>query len=129
MADFSKEFELDDLNDPVELVLMCDRDIDEAIEKAEELSDTQDADSVMDMLKEEGIIEADADLTDEDEAMMYDEDEDDAIDIADIVAQVYAEAFDTVDLVDMDEDDVIDTVIDADPKADNIDEVIDADMK
>lgn len=129
MADFSKEFELDDMNDPVELVLMCDRDIDEAIEKAEELSDTKDADSVMDMLKEEGIIEADVDLTDEDEAMMYDEDEDDAMDIADIDAQDYAEAFDTDDLEDMDEDDVIDTVIDADPKADNIDEVIDADMK
>ena len=128
MADFSKEFELDDLNDPVELVLMCDRDIDEAIEKAEELSDTQDADSVMDMLKEEGIIEADADLTDEDEAMMYDEDEDDAMDIADVDAMDYRDSFDVDEAEDIEEDDVIDTVIDSDPQADTED-ISDSDLR
>lgn len=128
MADFSKEFQYNDFDDPVDIVLMCDRDIDEAIEKAEEEIDSHDAESVMDMLKEQGVLEADVDLSDEDIDMIYDEDEDDAMDVADIDAQDYAEAWDIDELEDMEEDEEIDTVIDADPQAD-IEDYSDEDIR
>ena len=111
-----KEFQYDDFNDPVDLVLATDRDIDEAIERAEEAADSKDADSVIAMMKENGDLPCD--LTDEDEEMMYNEDEDDAMDIADVEAQDYREALDVDEEEDMEEDDVIDTVMDADPQAD-----------
>ena len=116
MSNFSKGFEWDDFNDPVDLVLATDKDIDEAIEKAEEMADSKDAESVIAMMQENGDLSCDLDEDDED--MMYNEDEDDAMDIADIDAQDYREAFDVDEEEDMEEDDVIDTVMDADPQAD-----------
>ena len=111
-----KEFQYDDFSDPVDLVLATDRDIDEAIERAEEAADSKDADSVIAMMQENGDLPCD--LTDEDEEMMYNEDEDDAMDIADVEAQDYREALDVDEEEDMEEDGVIDTVMDADPQAD-----------
>lgn len=124
--DLSKEFQFDDFDDPVDLVLSTDRDLDEAIEKAEEMSDSKDAESVVAMMQENGDL--DCDLTEEDENMMYDEDEDDAMDIADVDAQDYKESFDVDEALDMDEDDVIDTVIDTDPNA-PIEDIEDEDIR
>lgn len=124
--DLSKEFQLDDFDDPIDLVLSTDRDLDEAIEKAEEMSDSKDAESVVAMMQENGDL--DCDLTEEDENMMYDEDEDDAMDIADVDAQDYKESFDVDEALDMDEDDVIDTVIDTDPNA-PIEDIEDEDIR
>lgn len=121
-----KEFQYDDFSDPVDLVLATDRDIDEAIERAEEVADSKDAESVISMMQENGDLPCD--LTDEDEAMMYDEDEDDAMDIADIDAQDYRESFDVDEEEDMEEDDVIDTVMDADPQAD-VEDIEDEDIR
>lgn len=115
MAKFSQGFVLDDLEDPVDLVLSTDSDIDAAIEKAEELTDTTDADDLIKTMEEAGDLSSD--LTEDDEDMMYSEDEDDAMDIADVDAQDYREAFDVEEEEDMEEDDEIDTVIDADPDA------------
>lgn len=115
MAKFSQGFVLDDLEDPVDLVLSTDSDIDAAIEKAEELADTTDADDLIKTMEETGDLSSD--LTEDDEDMMYSEDEDDAMDIADVDAQDYREAFDVEEEEDMEEDDEIDTVIDADPDA------------
>lgn len=115
MAKFSQGFVLDDLEDPVDLVLSTDSDIDAAIEKAEELADTTDADDIIKTMEEAGDLSSD--LTEDDEDMMYSEDEDDAMDIADVDAQDYREAFDVEEEEDMEEDDEIDTVIDADPDA------------
>ena len=121
-----KEFQYDDFSDPVDLVLATDRDIDEAIERAEEVADSKDAESVISMMQENGDLPCD--LTDEDEAMMYDEDEDDAMDIADIDAQDYRESFDVDEEEDMEEDDVIDTVMDADPQVD-VEDIEDEDIR
>ena len=121
-----KEFQYDDFSDPVDLVLATDRDIDEAIERAEEAADSKDAESVISMMQENGDLPCD--LTDEDEAMMYDEDEDDAMNIADIDAQDYRESFDVDEEEDMEEDDVIDTVMDADPQAD-VEDIEDEDIR
>ena len=115
MAKFLQGFVLDDLEDPVDLVLSTDSDIDAAIEKAEELADTTDADDLIKTMEEAGDLSSD--LTEDDEDMMYSEDEDDAMDIADVDAQDYREAFDVEEEEDMEEDDEIDTVIDADPDA------------
>lgn len=115
MNKFSQGFVLDDLEDPIDLVLSTDADIDMAIEKAEELADTTDADDIIKTMEEAGDLSVN--LTEEDEDMMYDEDEDDAMDIADIDAQDYRESFDVEEEEDMEEDDEIDTVIDADPDA------------
>lgn len=115
MAKFSQGFVLDDLEDPVDLVLSTDSDIDAAIEKAEELADTTDADDLIKTMEEAGDLSSD--LTEDDEDMMYSEDEDDAMNIADVDAQDYREAFDVEEEEDMEEDDEIDTVIDADPDA------------
>ena len=108
MAKFSQGFVLDDLEDPVDLVLSTDSDIDAAIEKAEELADTTDADDLIKTMEEAGDLSSD--LTEDDEDMMYSEDEDDAMDIADVDAQDYREAFDVEEEEDMEEDDEIDTV-------------------
>ena len=121
-----KEFEYDDFDDAVDLVLATDKDIDEAIERAEEMADSKDADSVIAMMQENGDLSCD--LTEEDEKMMYDEDEDDAMDIADVDAQDYRESFDVDEEEDMEEDDVIDTVIDSDPQAD-IEDLDDSDLR
>lgn len=121
-----KEFQYDDFSDPVDLVLATDRDIDEAIERAEEAADSKDAESVISMMQENGDLPCD--LTDEDEDMMYNEDEDDAMDIADIDAQDYRESFDVDEEEDMEEDDVIDTVMDADPQAD-VEDIEDEDIR
>ena len=115
MAKFSQGFVLDDLEDPVDLVLSTDSDIDAAIEKAEEPADTTDADDLIKTMEEAGDLSSD--LTEDDEDMMYSEAEDDAMDIADVDAQDYREAFDVEEEEDMEEDDEIDTVIDADPDA------------
>ena len=126
MSNSSKGFEWDDFSDPVDLVLATDKDIDEAIEKAEEMADSKDAESVIAMMQENGDLSCD--LDEDDEAMMYNEDEDDAMDIADIDAQDYREAFDVDEEEDMEEDDVIDTVMDADPQAD-IENIEDEDIR
>lgn len=118
----NKEFEFDDFDDAVDLVLATDRTLDEAIEKAEEMCDEKDAESIINMMQENGDLCCD--LTDEDEDMMYDEDEDDAMDIADVDAMDYEEAFDVDEAEDIEEDEVIDTVIDSDPQAD-IDDIDD----
>ena len=117
MRKFSDDFAFDDFEDPVDLVLATDMDIDAAIERAEEKADTcLDCDDLIRTMEEAGDLSIE--LTDEDESMMYSEDEDDAMDIADIDAQDYREAFDVDEEEDMEEDDVIDTVMDADPQAD-----------
>lgn len=113
---FSKGFEYDDLDDPVDLVLATDMDINMAIEKAEEMADTMESDDLVKTMKENGDLCCEVD--EYEEAMMYDEDEDDAIDIADIDGQDYREAFDIEEEEDMEEDEEIDIVIDCDPEAD-----------
>ena len=126
MAKFSQGFILDDLEDPVDLVLCTDTDFDAAIEKAGEVADTYDVEDVIKTMEEAGDISAD--LTEEDEDMMYDEDEDDAMDIADIEAQDYREAFDVEEEEDMEEDEEIDTVIDADPSV-PLEDIEDEDLR
>ena len=117
MRKFSDDFAFDDFEDPVDLVLATDMDIDAAIERAEEKADTYlDCDDLIRTMEEAGDLSIE--LTDEDESMMYSEDEDDAMDIADIDAQDYRESFDVDELEDMEEDEEIDTVIDSDPTAD-----------
>lgn len=108
----SNEFILDDFNDPVDIVLSTDMNIDEAIERAEEKADTLDVEDIIKTMEESGDLSTD--LT-EDENVVYNEEEDDATDIADIDAQDYREASDTEEVEDMQEDEEIDTVIDADP--------------
>lgn len=110
---FSHEFEYDDFDDAVDLVLSCDSDIDAAIERAADRADETGEDDLVTCMKENGDVPFDDDI----EAMMYDEDEDDAIDIADIDAQDYREAYDLDEAMEDAEDQVIDTVIDADPQA------------
>ena len=70
----------------------------------------------------------DCDLTDDDLDMVYNEDEDDAMDIADAEGQDFIESFDVDEEEDMSEDDVIDTVIDSDPQAD-IEDIEDEDLR
>lgn len=111
---FSQEFEYDDFDDAVDLVLSCDSDVDEAIERAKERADETGEEDLVTCMKENGDVPFD----DEVEAMAYDEDEDDAIDIADVDAQDYREAYDMDEALEDAEDEVIDTVIDADPQAD-----------
>lgn len=126
MSNLEKEFEYDDFDDAVDLVLATDREIDEAIERAEEVADSKDAESVIAMMQENGDLSCD--LTEEDEELMYDEDEDDAMDIADVDAMDYRDSFDVDEAEDIEEDDVIDTVIDSDPQADTED-IIDSDLR
>lgn len=109
----SQEFEYDDFDDAVDLVLSCDSDIDAAIERAAERADETGEDDLVTCMKENGDVPFDDDI----EGMMYDEDEDDAVDIADIDAQDYREAYDLDEAMEDAEDQVIDTVIDADPQA------------
>lgn len=109
----SQEFEYDDFDDAVDLVLSCDSDIDAAIERAAERADETGEDDLVTCMKENGDVPFDDDI----ESMMYDEDEDDAVDIADIDAQDYREAYDLDEAMEDAEDQVIDTVIDADPQA------------
>lgn len=115
MANFSTPFMLDDLEDPVDLVLTTDVDVDAAIERAEEKADTMESEDIIKTMEESGDLSTD--ITEDDEDMMYNEDEDDAMDIADVDAQDYREAFDVEEEEDMEEDDEIDTVIDSDPDA------------
>ena len=115
MANFSTPFMLDDLEDPVDLVLTTDVDVDAAIERAEEKADTMESEDIIKTMEESGDLSTD--ITEDDEEMMYNEDEDDAMDIADVDAQDYREAFDVEEEEDMEEDDEIDTVIDSDPDA------------
>lgn len=110
---FSQEFEYDDFDDAVDLVLSCDSDIDAAIERAAERADETGEDDLVTCMKENGDVPFDDDI----EGMMYDEDEDDAVDIADVDAQDYREAYDLDEAMEDAEDQVIDTVIDADPQA------------
>ena len=126
MDNFSKGFMYDDFDDPVDLVLATDMDIDAAIEKAEEVADTFDAEDIIKTMEEAGDLSVD--LTEDDEDLMYSEDEDDAMDIADIDAQDYREAFDVGEEEDMQEDEEIDTVIDADPDA-PIEDIEDEDLR
>lgn len=109
----SQEFEYDDFDDAVDLVLSCDSDIDAAIERAAERADETGEDDLVTCMKENGDVPFDDDI----ESMMYDEDEDDAVDIADIDAQDYREAYDLDEAMEDAEDQVIDTVIDVDPQA------------
>lgn len=124
--DLGKYFQFDDFDDPVDLVLATDKDIDEAIEKAEELADANDVESVISTMQENGDL--DCDLTDDDLDMVYNEDEDDAMGIADAEGQDFIESFDVDEEEDMSEDDVIDTVIDSDPQAD-IEDIEDEDLR
>ena len=124
--DLGKYFQFDDFDDPVDLVFATDKDIDEAIEKAEELADANDVESVISTMQENGDL--DCDLTDDDLDMVYNEDEDDAMDIADAEGQDFIESFDVDEEEDMSEDDVIDTVIDSDPQAD-IEDIEDEDLR
>lgn len=109
----SQEFEYDDFDDAVDLVLSCDSDIDAAIERAAERADETGEDDLVTCMKENGDVPFDDDI----EGMMYNEDEDDAVDIADVDAQDYREAYDLDEAMEDAEDQVIDTVIDADPQA------------
>ena len=126
MIDLSKDFVYDDLDDPVDLVLSTDMDIDEAIERAEERLDSSDSAEIIKAMKENGDLDYDVD--EEDEAMMYSEDEDDAVDIVDVDAEDYREALDVDEVEDMEEDEDIDTVIDTDPNA-PIEDLEDSDIR
>ena len=126
MIDLSKDFVYDDLDDPVDLVLSTDMDIDEAIERAEERLDSSDSAEIIKAMKENGDLDYDVD--EEDEAMMYSEDEDDAVDIVDVDAEDYREALDVDEIEDMEEDDDIDTLIDTDPNA-PIEDLEDSDIR
>ena len=126
MDNFSKGFMYDDFDDPVDLVLATDIDIDAAIERAEEIADTLDAEDIIKTMEEAGDLSVD--LTEDDQDLMYSEDEDDAMDIADIDAQDYREAFDVEEEEDMQEDEEIDTVIDVDPDA-PIEDIEDEDLR
>ena len=126
MDNFSKGFMYDDFDDPVDLVLATDIDIDAAIERAEEVADTFDAEDIIKTMEEAGDLSVG--LTEDDEDLMYSEDEDDAMDIADIDAQDYREAFDVEEEEDMQEDEEIDTVIDVDPDA-PIEDIEDEDLR
>ena len=68
MSNLEKEFEYDDFDDAVDLVLATDREIDEAIERAEEVADSKDAESVIAMMQENGDLSCD--LTEEDEELI-----------------------------------------------------------
>lgn len=114
---FSQPFEWDDFHDPVDLVLGTDYDLDEAIERAEEVADKEmmSSDELIKLMQENGDIGY---ISDEDEEMMYNEDEDDAIDVSDMEAEdMRATIADTDEALDMLEDETIDTVVDADPQA------------
>lgn len=126
MDKFSQGFLYDDFDDPVDLVLSTDMEVDAAIKKAEELAETCEASDIIRTMEEAGDISVD--LTEEDEEMMYSEDEDDAIDIADIDAQDFREAFDVEEEEDMQEDEEIDIVIDCDPDA-PIEDIEDEDLR
>ena len=126
MIDLSKDFVYDDLDDPVDLVLSTDMDIDAAIERVEERLDSSDSAEIIKAMKENGDLDYDVD--EEDEAMMYSEDEDDAVDIVDVDAEDYREALDVDEIEDMEEDDDIDTVIDTDPNA-PIEDLEDSDIR
>lgn len=126
MDKFSQGFLYDDFDDPVDLVLSTDMEVDVAIKKAEELAETCEASDIIRTMEEAGDISVD--LTEEDEEMMYSEDEDDAIDIADIDAQDFREAFDVEEEEDMQEDEEIDIVIDCDPDA-PIEDIEDEDLR
>lgn len=126
MDKFSQGFLYDDFDDPVDIVLSTDMEIDAAIEKAEELADTCDASDIIKTMEEAGDLSVD--LTEEDEEMMYSEDEDDAMDIVDIDAQDFREAFDVEEEEDMQEDEEIDIVIDCDPDA-PIEDIEDEDLR
>ena len=126
MIDLPKDFVYDDLDDPVDLVLSTDMDIDAAIESVEERLDSSDSAEIIKAMKENGDLDYDVD--EEDEAMMYSEDEDDAVDIVDVDAEDYREALDVDEIEDMEEDDDIDTVIDADPNA-PIEDLEDSDIR
>lgn len=110
---FSNDFVYDDFDDAVDIVLSCDKDVDMAIEKAAERADETGDEDIVTAMKENGDVPFDDDI----ESMMYNEDEDDAIDIADVDAQDYRETYDLDEALEEDEDSVIDTVIDADPDA------------
>lgn len=126
MDKFSQGFLYDDFDDPVDIVLSTDMEIDAAIEKAEELADTCDASDIIKTMEEAGDLSVD--LTEEDEEMMYSEDEDDAMDIVDIDAQDFREAFDVEEEEDMQEDEEIDIVIDCDPDA-PVEDIEDEDLR
>ena len=126
MDKFSQGFLYDDFDDPVDIVLSTDMEIDAAIEKAEELADTCDASDIIKTMEEAGDLSVDR--TEEDEEMMYSEDEDDAMDIVDIDAQDFREAFDVEEEEDMQEDEEIDVVIDCDPDA-PVEDIEDEDLR
>lgn len=126
MDKFSQGFLYDDFDDPVDIVLSTDMEIDAAIEKAEELADTCDASDIIKTMEEAGDLSVD--LTEEDEEMMYSEDEDDAMDIVDIDAQDFREAFDVEEEEDIQEDEEIDIVIDCDPDA-PVEDIEDEDLR
>lgn len=126
MDKYSQGFLYDDFDDPVDIVLSTDMEIDAAIEKAEELADTCDASDIIKTMEEAGDLSVD--LTEEDEEMMYSEDEDDAMDIVDIDAQDFREAFDVEEEEDMQEDEEIDIVIDCDPDA-PVEDIEDEDLR
>ena len=126
MDKFSQGFLYDDFDDPVDIVLSTDMEIDAAIEKAEELADTCDASDIIKTMEEAGDLSVD--LTEEDEEMMYSEDEDDAMDIVDIDAQDFREAFDVEEEEDMQEDEEIDIVIDCDPDT-PVEDIEDEDLR
>lgn len=110
---FSQGFEYDDLDDPVDLVLMTDRTLDEAIERAEEKADNDEltADELVKSMQEAGDLPYDV----EDEMGDCEdcEESDDEVDIVSMDADVYRECYYEDGLEDDEEDEIIDTVIDA----------------
>lgn len=117
MSKWSDGWACDNFDDPVEVVLSTDKDINAAIERAEEKADSgiMGDDDLIGALKEEGIISDDT--SDEDADLMYPDDEDDAVSIEDMDADDYLESWDADEVEDDMEDDDIDTVIDQDPDA------------
>lgn len=115
--DMNNPFIADDFDDPVDIVLMTDSDIAEAEEKSEENADESiegNATSVIDALKESGVVPYDCDDED-DEDVEYDETLDDDCDMVSCDAATYREVRDTVtDVEDDEEDDLIDAIIDED---------------
>lgn len=110
---FSQGFEYDDLDDPVDLVLMTDRSLDEAIERAEEKADSDEltADELVKSMQECGYFPYDMD--DEMGDCEDCEDSDDDVDIVGFDADLYRESYYADEVEDDEDDEMIDTVIDA----------------
>lgn len=105
------DFVYEDMNDPVDLVLGCDDEVEEAVTELE--NDGLDAEEIEEALIARDILPIT--VREETELEEYAEEFDNALDIADCDAQDYREVFSENDAMEEVEDEMIDAVIDSDP--------------